>query len=1508
MNRPSLEQDDLKAQLNAIVSPYGILFPGDQSQEEHSGEDSSPLPPPLIAPFEPTNDLCKEPSFTAAQQSVVASTEAIAESCLANDNLISAQLAPWSDALSFDIPISDEHCLEEKEDQYRTLATRHTLYSSADDKAMDDIEAAGNMDGPADWPPHRNIIIGKHLEGTKRGSKLVKGWKKFRQSLRHQNNTITTNNNITKTTSAGALVTKNIYGSRSSITEDRQGSGFPAVSSSELGGRKTVSDMDNPLEAGNVGGTLEFRKGFQSGLGARFRSGSLKGFLLKGSSVASSLSELETSDMSSIDMSVGRDSDDSSLQGGAVVVDVETIMSLGKMRQYSRGDLSKQQRLQQHHPGKSPLAQSAELESESTSVTDNLGCATYNASFDVDEQPLLVGPDFKLQDVQLHGTAKELPIHSQGEDDLEKSMTDSQAAYDESGQDGLLDTQSETLLATITHGPTVSPESISSPHWRLSMEGEPNVFGTIRERKRSEVCSNGHYLRHLMSDVNDVEDVAFETSSPEESGRQDKVFKVPLHQSVQIASAMFENGSKIPLALYYVSHELRVRGEMSNAINELFPDFWDDQDEAFEALIKVLDNRPFGQDLDLAMVASVQQSTLHGCSSQGSSGSMDGLVQSLGMETGSSRWEGHGSAVSGDGHQGTLPKKHAVSVTSKDLSRVILRFLSDLPEPLIPEGVFTTFSAVAHLQTLDSIKIQASSLLVQLLAPEQRQLLQFLLEFLDDYMLKPLREDIQYLKCQSALESTLDSIMSEQRRDLCDYLVVKYDESIERLSRIFGTVCTHVTRPTTTSVAGTSRATNQSQNSLYRHYKKEFEQKAIQEQTATATRHAQAVFRTLLTYRANIFGPSSFLSLEAVAQENGFQDQQNDIDQGIDKGIGQSQDLDQVFESDLDANYGYQSDSALYDPPIRRQSRKRRSKPSWGSCVNQRFFKSDGLEQPLEQRASGNEVREIPLSITTTRSNDCDQDCIQKEAGSDTICDSAVEVTSNVDLVALTAMREHMARSLRSNRHLPHPSVATLHSIMAETDSVFGSKTTFRKSSSQAEHDRQPDTSTREETEWRDDSNDGTEVETRRAYDGDDDELGIDSREPGCELGFKDRLQEPIDRLYGEQEMKMVEKEILKSEITTKFLTANMAGLYPSSAPVPIPLTILPSVRPLLVHQEKDLRAEVTAFQSELNQSDGITSSLSSRNRELMLGPQEKIQIPIDHCGSEDCSCSYCTTLIKPSMVPVMSRTEYELAELQSQCDSKDQHIAELLKTVQGLQGQVNVLNAKLIFLHDHHTTRPMRRRTLARNSYPVHSSTAANGRADYSNELHHHHHHRQHQLLPPCLSDDSSTDTKDLNAISTEDISLADMQELPAASFPDGILPWNNNTLVGRDCASDVPSLEEDEAMSFPDLDNNNNISRAHAMQHAQHARSQCLPGPTAVLGDGHKANVMYRSMKGPRDYHPYESEIERVLRDMDEAEEESEREGEDVLDEYYYMDAYKTMDQQLYRRPILPFYICLQ
>jgi hypothetical protein len=25
-------------------------------------------------------------------------------------------------------------------------------------------------------------------------------------------------------------------------------------------------------------------------------------------------------------------------------------------------------------------------------------------------------------------------------------------------------------------------------------------------------------------------------------------------------------------------------------------------------------------------------------------------------------------------------------------------------------------------------------------------------------------------------------------------------------------------------------------------------------------------------------------------------------------------------------------------------------------------------------------------------------------------------------------------------------------------------------------------------------------------------------------------------------------------------------------------------------------------------------------------------------------------------------------------------------------------------------------------------------------------------------------------------------------------------------------------------------------------------------------------------------------------------------LLDEFYYMDAYKTMDQQLYRRPILP------
>ncbi|KAG0007918.1 hypothetical protein BGZ80_004082 [Entomortierella chlamydospora] len=74
-----------------------------------------------------------------------------------------------------------------------------------------------------------------------------------------------------------------------------------------------------------------------------------------------------------------------------------------------------------------------------------------------------------------------------------------------------------------------------------------------------------------------------------------------------------------------------------------------------------------------------------------------------------------------------------------------------------------------------------------------------------------------------------------------------------------------------------------------------------------------------------------------------------------------------------------------------------------------------------------------------------------------------------------------------------------------------------------------------------------------------------------------------------------------------------------------------------------------------------------------------------------------------------------------------------------------------------------------------------------------------------------------------------------------------------------------------------------------------------TAASNVGHAANFDRSMMANVREIR-YETELERALREIDECEEEPEREGEDQLDEHYYLDAYKTMDQRLYRRPVLP------
>lgn len=361
-------------------------------------------------------------------------------------------------------------------------------------------------------------------------------------------------------------------------------------------------------------------------------------------------------------------------------------------------------------------------------------------------------------------------------------------------------------------------------------------------------------------------------------------------------------------------------------------------------------------------------------------------------------------------------------------------------------------------------------------------------------------------------------------------------------------------------------------------------------------------------------------------------------------------------------------------------------------------------------------------------------------------------------------------------------------------------------------------------------------------------------------------------------------------EITTKFLAANLAGLYPSSSQTAIPSVILPSARSTLLPQTSSRSStDVLAVPQTSNESSTAVGT-PALSRELTLEPREQIQLPDDHRATDDCSCSYCTTLVQPSQIPVLTRDEYEKAELQSQCDAKDQHIAELLKTVQSLQGEVNILNAKLLFLHDHHTTRPMRRRTLARNSFPAVPSSNTS-REDWSSRQQH---HSSQQLSDPPSSAPQMGQTSSFSPPSSTTAAAPgggngyNSSQGSPKLFAEGIHMSNNaDSQMSRGKSrhmslgweyghsgggQDLSTLEEDEAMSFLDLDDPQ--------------RPPPPPFPTS-----NSAQRPGRPGFGLRE-----------VVEEEEEDHEPEREGEDLLDEFYYMDAYKTMDQQLYRRPILP------
>ncbi|KAK3806335.1 MAG: hypothetical protein J3Q66DRAFT_445460 [Benniella sp.] len=194
------------------------------------------------------------------------------------------------------------------------------------------------------------------------------------------------------------------------------------------------------------------------------------------------------------------------------------------------------------------------------------------------------------------------------------------------------------------------------------------------------------------------------------------------------------------------------------------------------------------------------------------------------------------------------------------------------------------------------------------------------------------------------------------------------------------------------------------------------------------------------------------------------------------------------------------------------------------------------------------------------------------------------------------------------------------------------------------------------------------------------------------------------------------------------------------------------------------------------------TTARPARNCELTLPPQELIQLPPSHSASEDCSCSFCSTLLKPSQIPVLTQAQYELL---SQCDGKDQHILDLLKMGRDLQRQINDRKA-------------------------ISQSTRLASKADYSMEL----------------------------------------SSLPHA-FPDGVHIYNTKeSLRDRDKRPyhSWAMTEDVQVMSNRDLNN-------HRADY-----------PTSPV-----VNVTVDSYDGG-----FESDLE----------EELEREGVDVLDEYCYLD----------------------
>ncbi|KAF9432039.1 hypothetical protein BGZ76_011384 [Entomortierella beljakovae] len=1392
IDKHSLEQDDIKAQFNSIVSPYGILFPEHHFQDSNT-EESSPFA--LTFTLNQSNEPRRDLSTT------------------------------FSRSTNQGIDLDMSTTLRRGRDM-EGVPSEGSYYD--DNVRQNEKEVKAFMEGydRSDWnSSNRDSKPNKDSRGSKSGSKIVKGWKKLRESLRQS--------------PLAGPEPKRSHESRSSIMEESR-SEQNSTSSVEI--RKAVSDMDSPL-----GLDIEEETEQVKGIRSRFRSGSLKSILHKGSS-ASSLCDLDSRDSYSM-KGVNKDSK-SNLQGGTIVVDVETIMSLGRMRQYNKEDLLNQQK-------QSSLPEPINTESGYGSSVSSMDSGKGDRQVQLAPQESLVrqhSPDciqeLQLQSPDLIPSDSTITKTTDYEGSINNPCIEAVPSTKTEDSDSVVEEVDQTNRSPVSTRLLSAQNHTNSQRWRLSTEGMPRVLGTICESKHNDTEANEHYLHQLMRNSTIDEEISEDTGTSEEPDRRDRTFEVPLLQTIQLASATFENGERIPLSVYYVTEELSTRGDNDSLeISELFPENWDKMIGSFDNLVQTFDSRPFGQGFDLSTKTQAILSDVRSPIEPEKDIVADDDTEAK-SEFNQQENDDDGSDSVVNGVDASAPVEYTIS--SRDLSCIILRFLNDLPEPLLSQDVFTTFSSIIHLQTIDSIKTQASSLLIQMLSREQRHLLKFLLEFLDDVIFKKMRDDISHFE-QSMTESLVELPTQDTQSDL-DRMKSEFTEQTKRITRIVGAACTQAT--TFEMVVDSSLVKNSSQNSLYRHYKKEFETKALQERKYRAIQESQAVLQFLMNFRVSVFGPSlnslfSSISMESfhtLSRSGSFQEC---------GGSGHNQ-----------------YDHARSGVSPRRQSWMRwvHSKPSISRRLRNHLGPRALAKRRFHSNIKGN------LSIMNSKRGAYCQNGVAKTPSTGSLCDSAIGISS-IDLVAQAAMQEHKARTMRSKKHMPRPSLATLHSVQVEAGSILGTKQERQESSVESENSNLES------------HNNDTDSITTPSTQHDFEERKMREFEDNAE-NFVHRLgspEETLDRKNQEREIQMVEKEILRSEITTKFLASNLNSLYPSSSAAPIPTVILPSARAIIAQTLKTPGLSGSANKDQ----ESIV-----HHRELTLAPQDEIKLPSDHISSESCTCEYCSTMVMPSKIPVLSKAEYELSELQSQCDGKDQHIAELLKTVQNLQGQVNVLNAKLLFLHDHHTTRPMRRRTLARSSFP--SIPVAANAIDYPQKQRH---SLQQQRSDSEMSGSQSPPGID-GTNSPNVISLT-------MAFPEGVQPLHNMIRqypAGLGGSSGLSSLEEavgedDEAMSFLDLDNNHSSSSSIPTHRAQYNRLSRTPSlqTTAASNLGHAVNFDRSSIMSGHDFR-YETELGRALREIDEMEEEPEREGEDQLDEHYYLDAYKTMDQQLYRRPILP------